>query len=73
VYADLGSLLAGAVSSAIYFKGHWRNPEETKNAFTPDGWFRTGDIGRIDEDGWRRSIKACWTACTTTEDFRFEI
>jgi long-chain acyl-CoA synthetase len=34
------------------FKGYWRNPEETKDAFTPDGYFRTGDIGTIDEEGW---------------------
>jgi long-chain acyl-CoA synthetase len=33
------------------FKEYWRNTEETKAAFTPDGFYRTGDIGEIDEEG----------------------
>ncbi|MEZ5666401.1 MAG: AMP-binding protein [Alphaproteobacteria bacterium] len=34
------------------FAGYRNNPEETARAFTADGWFRTGDIGRIDRAGY---------------------
>jgi acyl-CoA synthetase (AMP-forming)/AMP-acid ligase II len=32
--------------------GYWNRPEETAAGFLPDGWFRTGDIGVLDEDGY---------------------
>lgn len=34
------------------FKGYWRNPEKTAAEFRPDGFFITGDLGKIDEDGY---------------------
>ena len=34
------------------FSGYWNKEAETKEAFTADGWFRTGDIGNVDEDGY---------------------
>jgi malonyl-CoA/methylmalonyl-CoA synthetase len=30
------------------FAGYWQDPAATEAAFTPDGWFRTGDIGAVD-------------------------
>jgi len=32
--------------------GYWRRPAETKAAFTQDGWFRSGDIGSLDANGY---------------------
>ncbi|MDO9005665.1 MAG: AMP-binding protein [Aquabacterium sp.] len=34
------------------FKGYLGMPEKTREAFTPDGWFRTGDVGLIDAQGY---------------------
>ena len=39
------------VRGTSVFAGYWHNEEATKKEFTPDGWFRTGDIARL-EDGF---------------------
>jgi acyl-CoA synthetase (AMP-forming)/AMP-acid ligase II len=39
-----------AIRSASNIKCYWENPAATAAAFTPDGYFRTGDVGYLDED-----------------------
>jgi long-chain acyl-CoA synthetase len=41
-----------AIRSAANIRGYWKNPAATAAAFTVDGWFRTGDIGYLDEEGY---------------------
>ncbi len=46
---DIGAI---EVKGPNVFKGYWRMPEKTKEEFTTDGWFKTGDVGKIDTRGY---------------------
>ena len=40
------------IRTAANFTGYWNNEQATKDAFTDDGFFRSGDIGYLDEEGY---------------------
>ncbi len=47
--ADDGELL---IKGKTVFPGYWRNEQATADTFAPDGWYRSGDIGEIDDEGF---------------------
>jgi malonyl-CoA/methylmalonyl-CoA synthetase len=49
---DPGEIGGIEVRGPNVFQGYWRMPEKTREEFTADGFFKTGDVGRIDADGY---------------------
>jgi len=50
----IGELL---VRGPQVMQGYWNRPDDTADAFTPDGWLRTGDMARMDADGFFQIIE----------------
>ena len=48
----LGEIGEICIRGPQVMEGYWQNPEETAKVMLPGGWFRTGDIGRMDENGF---------------------
>jgi long-chain acyl-CoA synthetase len=48
----IGQLGEICVRGPQVMKGYWNRPDETAKVFTKDGWFRTGDLGGMDERGY---------------------
>jgi malonyl-CoA/methylmalonyl-CoA synthetase len=52
IKAERDAIGALEIKGANVFVGYWRDADKTRDEFTADGWFKTGDVGRIDGDGY---------------------
>jgi len=48
----LGEIGEICIRGPQVMEGYWQNPEETEKVMLPGGWLRTGDVGRMDENGF---------------------
>jgi long-chain acyl-CoA synthetase len=49
---ELGEVGEVTVRGPNMMPGYWNRPDETADAFTPDGWYRTGDLASLDDEGY---------------------
>jgi long-chain acyl-CoA synthetase len=49
---DIGEIGEICIRGPQVMEGYWQQPEETAEVMLPGGWFRTGDVGRMNEDGF---------------------
>ena len=54
------------VKGPMVMLGYYKDPEATKAAFDPDGWYHTGDLGRTDKDGHYYICGRCKSVIVTT-------
>ncbi len=58
VHSETGEILSDGEIGEVQlrgpnvFKGYWRQPDKTSASFSADGWFKTGDLGFIEKDGY---------------------
>ncbi|WP_417539745.1 AMP-binding protein [Marinobacter sp.] len=50
--AKVGEVGGIEIKGPAVMKGYWNKPEKTAEEFTSDGWFKTGDLGRLDDEGY---------------------